>query len=672
MYIDDQGSRPGEGVSPRGRFFSRAIRRRARSPLRTGRKPIFLDAFDECQQEAAQSFLRGGLAVGAAFLVPVLAISLLDGDAVSAIVGSAAYAAVIGILACRSIPLRFRYLSIPSILFLLGSFVLARGNVSSGGAWLLSSAALAAVFFGLAGGLAVCAAQILALAAIGVALGRPGIQAFAISAMQIVGLSFLVCLAQTIVLDGLRRSMEARGRLASDLSKKQSELAAEAARRRDAESRATFLESHDPLTSLRNRDSFEEELTKAIGIAAGRGRILGVMAIGIDRFRRVVEVHGSGAGDFLLIEAAARLGKAFRDDDVVARSAGDVFLVLLSDVKDPQDAKAIIDKSRRAFDRSFSVEGSELGLSASFGLALFPYDGVCADALIRAAETALHLAKADGPGSYRLYDAILHSRLLSQARIEGELQGAIRSGAFSPWYQPKVDSQGCIAGAEALARWFLPDGGMRLPDEFIPMAERTGDIGELGRIVLSKACASAIAWERGGLDPIPISVNLSPFQFRSDEVVKDIRSVLGTTGLSPSRLDLEITESGIMEDKANAIEKLAELKALGCSISIDDFGTGYSSFSALRDFPVDFVKLPISFVKPLPSDQRASAIADAVISLAHRLRFEVVAEGVENKDQFAWLGEAHCDLYQGYLFSKPLEADEFRAALAGGLAAAVE
>jgi diguanylate cyclase (GGDEF)-like protein len=611
--------------------------------------------------------------IGATFLLPSLFISLKRGDTIAALIGCIAYIAIVGLFTRSSLPLRLRYLSILFILFFIGSFLLLDGNrISSGSVWLLSAAVLATIFFDLRGALAACATQACVLTAIGFIRGPFGALDFAISSMHVVGLSFLIGLAEAIMLGGLRRSIKARGRLASDLSAKQTELSREAAMRHDAEQRADFLESHDPLTRLPNRDSFELELARAIEIAAGRGRILGVMSVGIDRFRRVGEVHGSSAGDALIIEAASRLARAFRNDDIVARSAGDVFLVLLSDVKDPGDAKAIIDKSRQAFDRSFSIEGAELGLSASFGLALFPNDGTSPDPLIRASETALHLAKADGPGSYRLYDAGLHARLISQARVEGELRGALRSGAFIPWYQPKVDIRGRIAGAEALARWFLPDGGMRHPDEFIPLAERSGVIGELGRIVLAKACASAVAWERKGLDPIPISVNLSPFQFRSDEIVKDIRDILSVTGLPASRLDLEITESGIMEDQSNAIEKLAELKTLGCSISIDDFGTGYSSFSALRDYPVDYVKLPQSFVEPLPGDPRASAIAEAVISLAHKLHFAVVAEGVENAAQFAWLGNASCDQYQGYLFSRPLDEDGFYAALAGGLVAGLK
>jgi diguanylate cyclase (GGDEF)-like protein len=671
--IEDMQSRPGKPAHSRGDEISSIDPRRASAPKRKSRKPLFRDTIDEYQQETAVGFLRIGTAIGALLLIPSLLYAFGKGDAGLALVSCAAYAAVLALRLLPSLPPRVQYVSIVSIVFFIGAFALLDGEgLTSGGVWLCSAAALATIFFGRAGSLALCAAQALVLGAVGVGRGADGALGFVVSSMDTLGLSVIVSLAQAYLLRGLRRSIDARGRFASDLNARHAELMREAAGRHDAELRADFLESHDPLTRLPNRESFGLELARAIDVAAGRGRILGIMAIGIDRFKRVGETHGNGAGDALLIEAAGRLARSFRDDDLVARSGGDVFLVLLSDVKSPEDAKAIIDKSRQAFDRSFSIEGSEIGLSASFGLALYPNDGLRADPLIRASEAALHLAKADGPGSYRLYDAGLHARLIAQSQIEGELRGALRSGAFMPWYQPKVDRRSRIVGAEALARWLLPEGGVRQPAEFIQMAERSGFIGELGRIVLAKACASAAAWERAGLDPIPISVNLSPYQFRSDDLVKDVRRILSATGLPASRLDLEITESGIMEDEANAVEKLAELKALGCSISIDDFGTGYSSFAALRDFPVDNVKLPQSFVEPLPSDFRASTIAEAVIALAHKLRFSVVAEGVENAAQFAWLGDADCDQYQGFLFAPPLSEDKFQAALARGLGAALE
>jgi diguanylate cyclase (GGDEF)-like protein len=620
------------------------------------------------KQELALGFLRFGVPLGAIILIPSLSLALFKGEVASFAADFGAFALLLALRFTRALKPRVLQGAIVSLLLVVGSYHLMKSGFSSSGPlWLCSAAAIATIFFDLAGGLAVCAVEVAAITAVSLVRGvEPGeALSFVGSAFGTVAWSLLLGFAQSYVMSGIRRSIEARGKLAFELER-------ESAGRHDAEMRADFLETHDPLTRLPNRETFECELQKSIEVAAARGRILGVMTIGIDRFKRIGETHGPAAGDAILAETALRLGQVFRDDDLVARSGGDVFLVLLSDVKSADDTRAIIAKSRQAFDRSFSMLGSEIGLSASFGLALYPNDELRAEALIKQAEVALRLAKEDGPGSYRLYDARLHQRLLEEGAIEREMRGALLSDAFLPWYQPKVDALGRIVGAEALARWVLPQGGIRQPAQFIQTAESSGFIADLGRMVLAKACSSAAAWKHAGLEPIPVSVNLSPYQFRSDDVVKDVRSVLAATGLEPSRLDLEITESGIMEDSGGAIEKLAELKALGCSISIDDFGTGYSSFSALRDFPVDCVKLPQAFVDPLPQDERASAIARAVIELAHRLRFSVVAEGVENRSQFAWLGAAHCDQYQGFLFSRPMPESDFGAALAGGLELALE
>ena len=659
MDIDDARICPGDENHPRGIHLG--------------------ELTDNFRLRIARSLLRLCFLLGVVFLVPSLIFALRSGDFGFLIVCSVSYFAIVVLYLNRSILGKTLYISLVSLVFFLGGYLLFRfGNVSTGETWICVATILSVVFFGLRGAIYACIAQALVFLAVGLAetagllSWRENSLLFSLFAFEGIGLGVIASIAQFSLIQGLRRSIETRGRLITALRQRKSELRREAAGRHDAELRAEFLESHDPLTRLPNRESFELDVARAIEVAARRGRLLGVMAVGIDRFKRVGEIHGPGAGDAILIESAGRLARSFRIDDVVARSGGDVFLVLLSEVKDPDDAKEIIDKSRRAFDRSFSIGGIEIGLSASFGLALYPTDGTRPETLIRASEAALHLSKDDGPGSYRLYDAALHSRLIANSLIEHELKGALRSESFLPWFQPKVDILGRIVGVEALARWRLPEGGMRQPSDFIGAAERSGFIGELGRIVLAKACASAASWERKGFSPIPISVNLSPFQFRSDSIVKDVRAILSATGLSSSRLDLEITESGIMKNGADAIEKLAELKALGCSISIDDFGTGYSSFATLRDFPVDCVKLPQSFVEPLPCDRRATTIAGAVIDLAHRLRFSVVAEGVENGDQFAWLSEANCDQYQGFLFARPMPEASFETALAIGLCPIVQ
>jgi diguanylate cyclase (GGDEF)-like protein len=679
---DDTHLRPGDEHPPRGEFSSGIGPKEDAGPkIRHFGNSLAGKAASEYRYAIARDLLKLSLLLGALLLSITLGFVLFLrwGDVPIIYVSCLAYAIVVVLYFSRPMPPQGLYGFFIAVLSLVGSFLIAdHGNVSAGLAWFCATVAVASIFYGIKGGIAICAAETAILAAIGIAQYARLLSwhedslTYLITSIDAVGLGVFVSIAQTRLIVSLDSSMDARGRLTSELGEWQAELAREAAIRHNAELRADFLESHDPLTRLLNRDSFEIELAKAVEVAAARGRILGIMSVGIDRLHRVAEAHGPEGADTVLAEAAARLAHSFRDDDIVARHGGDDFLVLLSDVKNPEDAKAIIDKSKQAFDRSFPVQGSEIGLSASFGLALYPNDGKRADMLIRASEVALHLAKDDGPGSYRLYDAALHARLIERSRIEHELLGALHSGAFIPWYQPKVDGRGRIVGAEALARWQLPEGGIRLPADFIDAAERTGFIDDLGRNMLAQACANAAAWARAGLDPVPVSVNLSPFQFRNDGLVMDVRSILIATGLSPSRLDLEITESGIMEDQSRAIEKLAEFKALGCSISIDDFGTGYSSFATLRDFPVDNVKLPQSFVEPLPGDARASTIASAVIDLAHRLHFSVVAEGVENTAQFGWLGMARCDQYQGFLFSPPIPELDFEHALARGFYTALE
>jgi diguanylate cyclase (GGDEF)-like protein len=397
-----------------------------------------------------------------------------------------------------------------------------------------------------------------------------------------------------------------------------------------------------------------------------------VLVVGLDRFGRVNESYGHVVGDAVLVRVAEALRDVFREDDVLGRLGNDLFAVLCTDVKRSDDVIELIEKANKALATPIDANGVPIRVSASIGLALFPNDGSEAEDLLLAAEAALRLAKESGPGSYRLFDAVFNRQLLDRLQLEEELDRAIRSGAIEPWYQPKVDAAGRIVGVEALARWSLPDGSIRQPDVFIPIAERCGSIVEMGRAILEKSCLDAVSWRRAGLAPIPVSVNLSPFQFKSPRLYEDICGALDRSGLEPWRLELEITESGIESVAEGAVARLNELKSLGISLAIDDFGTGASSISRLRDYPVDAVKIPKSFVDPLPLDGRASTIARAVIDLAHNLEFNVVAEGVETRRQFAWLHDASCDSFQGYFFSRPLRGADFMIALASGFEARVQ
>ncbi|MBN2874480.1 MAG: EAL domain-containing protein, partial [Spirochaetales bacterium] len=439
-------------------------------------------------------------------------------------------------------------------------------------------------------------------------------------------------------------------------------------RQKQAEERALFYEYFDPLTRLPNRESFLREVARNITIASNRDRVFGVMALGLDRFKAVNDMYGTRTGDEVLKSAADALRNSFRNDDIISRYRGDKFFALFPDIKSQDHIKEIIAKARSAFTEPIRLGlGQELRLSASMGVAFFPNDGKEAPELVRNAETALYMAKESGRDGYRLFDARLNGEILERQRIETDMDLAIGERRFEPYFQPKVDRDGFIVGAEALVRWKLHNGEIKVPDTFIDVAERSGNIDKIGAMVLQRTCELAASWTAAGLPDVPISINLSPRQFGQERLVDDIEAIISATGVDPRRLEFEITESGIMTNESESIRKLLRLKELGASVSIDDFGTGYSSFSKLKDYPVDTVKMDKSFIDPLPSDRRAAIIASAIVDLAHTLSFSVVAEGVENVDQLRFLDTIFCDQFQGYLFSRPVPELEFRSLLASGL-----
>ncbi|MGO8694891.1 MAG: putative bifunctional diguanylate cyclase/phosphodiesterase [Rectinemataceae bacterium] len=642
------------------------------------------DAFGQRDEEAyratiARRILLAGLVLGTILIFPTVFIAFRNADHSLMVFDGSVYFAFVVVALIRKLSSRLLYVSLVGLGGILGLFLaLHYESGGTGDVWMLTAAVLATLFFGGKGGLLACLLMSAAYGAsllagcLGFLAWRPHPASYALHGLNVVGLSSLSCFAIARLLEGLHGAIKIQRSLSNQLRHRQRELEQAAVERVTAEKKAEYLQNYDRLTSLPNRDSFRRELERALAGAERRGAILAIMAIGLDRFRRLNEARGSAAADAILTEVAVRLSRGFRQGDFVGRVSDDTFVVFFTDIKNQEDVSAIIEKGRRVFDRSFSAAGVDLAVSASFGIALYPNDGRKAEDLMRAAESALHTAKDEGPGSYRVFDAVLYARLLDRLTVEHEIGEGVRRGAFEPWFQPKVDCLGRVIGAEALARWNLSDGGLRLPSDFIEVAERSGRIAELGRMVLHKTCLRAAAWGRSGLTTIPVSVNLSPFQFKSDGLVREIRDIIVDTGLEPYRLDLELTESGLMGNEHDAIEKLAELKAIGIRVSIDDFGTGYSSFAMLKDFPVDTVKLPKSFVEPLPGDIRASMVAEAVIDLAHNLHFTVVAEGVETFDQFIWLDHARCDHYQGYLFSPPLAPREFEDLLAKGLPAIVQ
>ncbi|TFG82050.1 MAG: EAL domain-containing protein, partial [Spirochaetales bacterium] len=439
-------------------------------------------------------------------------------------------------------------------------------------------------------------------------------------------------------------------------------------KQRTVEAKAEFYEHFDPLTSLPNRETFIHEVERAVTIARNRNRVFGVMALGLDRFKRINDLYGTETGDQVLKEIAAAIKATFRNDDVVSRYRGDKFFALFPEIRSQEHIKEIIAKAKTTFSTPLRLDlGESVLLSASIGVALYPNDGGNAEDLIRNAETALYMAKESGRDRYRLFDARLNGQILERQKIETDLNLAITSGGFVPYFQPKVDRDGYIVGAEALVRWNHPSGEIKQPGYFIDVAEKCGSIDSIGNIMLRMSCQMAASWYSEGLPQVPISINLSPHQFGRDDLIDDIKRALDVTRLDPKLLDFEVTESGIMENEKEGIHKLLELKELGAAISIDDFGTGYSSFSKLKDYPVDTVKIDKSFVTPLPLDRKATIIASAIIDLAHTLSFSVTAEGVETDDQLRFLDASFCDSFQGYLFSKPIPEHEFKAMLAAGL-----
>ncbi|MDX9898238.1 MAG: EAL domain-containing protein [Spirochaetia bacterium] len=438
-------------------------------------------------------------------------------------------------------------------------------------------------------------------------------------------------------------------------------------RQKKAEERALFYEYFDPLTSLPNRESFIRDVEKNITIANKRDRVFGVMALGLDRFKHVNDMYGTKVGDEVLKRSAEALRASFRNDDIVSRYRGDKFFMLFPEIKSQDHIKEIISKARTAFLDPINIGlGQELRLSASMGVAFFPNDGKEAVELVRNAETAMYMAKDSGRDGYRLFDAELDKELLERQHIENDLDEAIYERRFVPYFQPKVDRDGFIVGSEALVRWVLPNGDIKGPASFIEVAERSGNINRIGAIVILKTCKLAAEWSAEGLPDVPISINLSPRQFGQESLVEDIGAIIEATGVDPRRLEFEITESGIMTNERESISKLLRLKDMGLSISIDDFGTGYSSFSKLKDYPVDTVKMDKTFIDPLPEDRRAAIIASAIIDLAHTLSFTVIAEGVETYEQLNFLDTIFCDQFQGYLFSKPVPAEEFKRLLSDG------
>ena len=382
----------------------------------------------------------------------------------------------------------------------------------------------------------------------------------------------------------------------------------------------------------------------------------------LDHFKTVNDSLGHQAGDLLLCEMARRLLGAVRASDLVARVGGDQFAVVLPDIHNRGDAATVADKLLADMRAVFHVEGTPLSLSPSIGISVFPEDGHSPDELMRRADAAMHAAKDTGRGNRQFYAPGMEGRATEILQQERLLRDAIFQGAFELHYQPQVRlDDGTLVGFEALVRWRHPERGIVGPAEFIGIAESRGLITPIGRWVMREACRQTKAWHDAGLPRVPVAVNLSALEFRQRDVASDIASVLQQTGLEPRFLEIEITESVLMQDADEARETLGALRTLGVGISIDDFGTGYSSLAYLKRYPINKLKIDRSFVMDTPGSDDDVAIVTAIVQLGRSLQLKTVAEGVETPEQLALLRQLGCDLAQGYGISRPMDSVRTRA-----------
>ena len=433
----------------------------------------------------------------------------------------------------------------------------------------------------------------------------------------------------------------------------------------------TFLTHHDPLTRLPNRYRFQELCRTAVARGQRRGTPVGLLLIDIDHFGSVNESLGNAAGDELLRAVAARLGETLDSLDTVARLNADNFAALLEDLSSTNDLVATAQRVLEVLALPVRVAGKDIYLTASIGISCFPQDGGTPEILLHAAEFAARRAIEEGRNTYCFHSPELHRVAVEALELRNQLRHALDNQQFHLEYQPRVRVQsGRIAGLEALLRWRHPELQLIPPSKFIPIAEQTGMIDAIGDWVLRTACAQMRGWLERGVPPFRLAVNLSVRQLKRLDLAQRVAAILAETGLAPGHLELEVTESTMMDDPGRTVFLLKELRAMGIRVALDDFGTEYSSFGYLRQFPLDYMKIDQSFMRGVPAQAEDAAIAKTVIALAKLLKLPVIAEGVETAEQLAFLAEHGCEEYQGYHFARPLGADAVEALVRSNLAAA--
>jgi diguanylate cyclase len=437
--------------------------------------------------------------------------------------------------------------------------------------------------------------------------------------------------------------------------------------RKKAEERLAYLAQYDPLTDLANRALFHDRLGQALARTEREGNMVALMFLDLDRFKAVNDKLGHSGGDELLKEVARRIKRRVRESDTVARIGGDEFAIILENLSDAQDAAPVAQDILDRLSEPVVLDGYEILLTASIGVAVRPPSE--GDRLLKDADTAMYRAKERGRNTYEFYTEEMNVQAFELLTLRNMLHRALGREEFVLYYQPQVElTTHKIIGAEALLRWQPPDLGIVSPMKFIPVLEDTGDITRVGEWVLRTACCQGKAWQESGLGPLKVAVNLSTRQFSQRNLVDTVAGILEETGLDPYYLELEVTESLLMEDIEAGSKMLNELKTVvdGLRVSIDDFGTGHSSLYNLKSFPIDLLKIDRLFVRDVATDADSAAITSAIIRLAHDLRLKVIAEGVETEEQLVYLREWGCDEAQGFYFGRPLPVNEFARLLERG------
>ena len=433
---------------------------------------------------------------------------------------------------------------------------------------------------------------------------------------------------------------------------------------KQAQEKLNHLAYHDALTDLPNQVLFKDRLKQAIAYSRRSDQMHAVLLLNLDRFKTINDSLGYTAGDRLLQSVAQRLTSCVRESDTVARFGSDEFAILLTQISRPQDAANAARAIKEVLDQAFIFDEQEVFISTSIGIGMYPHDDRDTAGLLKSASAALQRAKVEGGNNYQFYTAGGTTRALKQLVLESNLRGALDRAEFVVHYQPQVTIPDFhLVGMEALVRWRHPSLGMLYPSEFVPLAEDSGLIIPLGEWVMRNACLQNKAWQDAGLMPMRLSVNFSARQFQQPSFITSVAEILKTTNLDPRWVEVEITESSIMKEPDQAIEKLHELKLMGIRVAIDDFGTGYSSLNYLKRFPIDTLKIDKTFVADVCKDPHDTAIVRAIITLGHALDLTVIAEGVETQEQLKYLSSLGCDVVQGFLFSKSLSAPVFEESL---------